>query len=239
MNDHTLPSDWMIRPTIDLEMKHYILLGYLQRIQRRFAETKLYPYLDEVELRLKELVDLKRSKAALSVDPKGELKGFDPRTGKPIHANMEQSGTLDMIDELIGIALPRLKGALLQGTDLRDELTTSIRFWPLGIQVLNPTEGWLLLRQGREARVYSYCMPLLRESEEQFQYRSVVTRYRGSSPISISHTYEQLRSALLKEEPSKPLASTFVLESDLDLPYIETFMPLAKRLVYEHIAGTV
>lgn len=237
MNDHMLPSDWMIRPTIDLEMKHYILLGYLQRVQRRFAETKLYPYLDEVELRLKELVDLRRSKAALSVDMKGELKGFDPRTGKPIHANMEQSGTLDVIDELIGIALPGLNGALLQGKELRDELTTSIRFWPLGVQMLNPTEGWLLLRQGREARVYSYCMPLLRESKEQFQYRSVVTRYHGSSPISISHTYEQLRSALLKQEPSMPMASTFVLESDVDLPYIETFMPLAKRLVYEHIVG--
>lgn len=235
MNDHMLPSDWLIRPRIDLEMKHYILLGYLQRVQRRFAETKLYPYLDEVELRLKELVDLKRSKAALSVDKKGELKGFDPKTGKPIHASVEQPGTLDVIDELIGIALPKLNGAVRQGNELRDELTTSIRFWPLGVQMLNPTEGWLLLRQGREARVYSYCMPLLRESKAQFQYRSVVTRFQGSSPISISHTYEQIRSALLKQEPSMPLASTFVLESDVDLPYIETFMPLAKRLVYEHI----
>ncbi len=238
MNENSLPSDWMIRPTIDLEMKHYILLGYLQRIQRRFAESKLYPYLDEVEQRLRELIALQRSKAALSLDLKGELKGFDPRTGKPIHASMEQFQTLDVIDELIGIALPSLNGAVLQGKELRDELTTGIRFWPLGVQVLNPTAGWLLLRQGKEARVYSYSMPLLRESQEQYQYRSVVTRYQGSSPISISHTYEQIRSALLKQEPSMPMASTFVLESDVDLPYIETFMPLAKRLVYEHIAGT-
>lgn len=235
MSEHSLPSDWMIRPAIDLEMKQYILLGYLQRVQRRFAETKLYPYLDELEQRLKELVVLQRSKAALSSGLHGEMKGFDPRTGQPIYGSVEQPASLDVIDELIGIALPQLSGTMVRGKELRDELATRIRFWPLGVQFLDPTVGWLLLRQGNEARVYSYSMPLLREPTEQHQYRSVVTRYHGSHTVSISNTYEHIRSALLKQKRSLPMASTFVFESDVELPYIETFMPLAKRLVYEHM----
>lgn len=236
MNENSLPSDWLIRPAIDLEMKRYVLLGYLQRVQHRFAETKLYPYLDELELRLMELLALRRTKAALSQVLHGELKGFDPATGQAIYGGLEQAPPLDVIDELIEIAVPSLNSAMLRGKELRDELATRIRFWPLGVQMLDATAGWLLLRQGMEARVYSYAMPLLRESDEHHQYRSVVTRYQGTYPLGISHTYEQIRRGLLKQEPQFPLASTFVLETDIALPYIETFMPLAKRLVYEHIA---
>src|SRR5690554_1142259 len=31
-NDTGLPRDWVVRPAIDLELKQYMLLGYLQRV---------------------------------------------------------------------------------------------------------------------------------------------------------------------------------------------------------------
>ena len=43
-----LPRDWVCRPALDLELKQYLLLAYLQRVNARFAELKLYPYLDEL-----------------------------------------------------------------------------------------------------------------------------------------------------------------------------------------------
>lgn len=48
MEQTVLPLDWAFRPTLDVEMKHYILLGYLQRVQARFSERKLYPHLNEL-----------------------------------------------------------------------------------------------------------------------------------------------------------------------------------------------
>jgi hypothetical protein len=217
-------------------MKQYLLLAYLQRVQHRFAESKLYPHLDELEQRLKELVNLRRSKEELSAHIHGDLLGFDPTTGKPMHATLEQTGTLDVIDAVIDFAMPSLQGMLADGKGLRQELAARIQFAPLGVQPLSPTVGWLLLRTGREARVYHYTMPLLRESQEQYQYRSVVTRYWTTYPVSLCHSYEHIKAKLMHARPDLPVPGTYVLESDTELPYIETFIPLAKMLVYEHIA---
>lgn len=239
MSYSSLPSDWMLHPAIDLELKQYVLLAYLQRVQRRFAESKLYPHLDELEQRLLELVRLRRSKEELARNIHGELLGFDPITGRPMHAAVEQAAPLDVIDAVIDFAVPGLKGMIADGMGLREELAARIHFAPLGVQPLSPTAGWLLLRTGKEARVYHYAMPLLRESRENYQYRSVVTRYWASYPIGISHTYEHIRAKLMNERRDLPVPGTFVLEAEPELPTIETFIPLAKMLVYDHIAGAI
>ncbi len=225
----------MLRPAIDLELKQYVLLAYLQRVQRRFGESKLYPYLDEMEQRLLELVRLRRSKDQLTANIHGDLMGFDPATGNPKHSPIEQAGALDVIDAVIDFAIPGLQGMISDGQDLREELTARIHFAPLGVQPLSPTTGWLLLRTGMEARVYQYSMPLLRESQEQYQYRSVVTRYWTSYRVGIGQTYESIRAKLTRFRPDLPVPGTFVLEAETELPYIETLIPLAKMLVYEHI----
>jgi len=232
-----LPSDWVLRPAIDLELKQYTLLAYLQRVQQRFSETKLYPHLDELEVHHSELLRIQRSKGSLSANIHGDLVGFDPATGQAIHAPAPQPDVLDVIDDVIEFALPGLRRMIANGSELRQELTALIRFEPLGVQPLKPTEGWLFLGSGRETRVYRYAMPLLREHQEQHQYRSVVTRYHGTYPRSISHTYEHVRATLIGTRPDLPVPATFVFDSTSSIPYIETFMPLAKQLVYEHIVG--
>ena len=66
MEQSTLSQDWAFRPALDVELKHYILLGYLQRVEARFAERKLYPHLHEVRTHLDELLRVKRSKSDLA-----------------------------------------------------------------------------------------------------------------------------------------------------------------------------
>lgn len=232
-----LPSDWVLRPAIDLELKQYTLLAYLQRVKQRFSETKLYPHLDELEAHHNELLRIQRSKDSLSASIHGDLTGFDATTGKPLYAQAQQPDMLDVIDEVIEFALPGLRRMIANGSELRQQLTGMIRFEPLGVQPLKPTEGWLFLGAGGEARVYHYAMPLLREHQQQYQYRSVVTRYHGTYPRSISNTYEHIRARLIGTRPELPVPATFIFDSTSRIPYIETFMPLAKQLVYEHIVG--
>ena len=115
-------------------------------------------------------------------------------------------------------------------------MAEGIHFSPVGVLPLRSHEGWLLLRSGREARVYNFAMPLLRESSEEFQYRSVVTRYVTSYTMGIACTYEYIKADLVKHHRHLPAPATFAFEADRELPYIETYMPLAKQLVYDHIA---
>ena len=228
-----LPMDWVLRPAIDLELKQYTLLAYLQRVRGRFGEQKLYPYLDELRTHMEELLRLRQGKDELEKGLSSDLMGFDPLTGDPVHAPVERPGSLDVIDAVIDFALPGLREALSEGTELRQELVQRIRFGPVGLLPLRTTEGWLILRSGREARVYGYAMPLLREHREEHQYRSVVTRYVGSYTVDVACTYEHIRMELIGHRGrSLPVPATFVFEASDSLPHIETFMPLAKQIMY-------
>jgi hypothetical protein len=64
--DHGLSSDWILAPGIDLELKEYMLLGYLQRVHARFDQHKLYPYLDELRDHLERLRVLRQQRADLA-----------------------------------------------------------------------------------------------------------------------------------------------------------------------------
>ena len=234
-----LPKDWVVRPALDAELKRYMLLGYLQRVNARFSERKLYPYLEDIKAHVEELVQLRRTKEDLERSLAGPLLGFDPRTGDPQYEPVDDDALLSIIDEVLEFSIPGLNKALIDGRELREEIADRIRISPVGIQPLNAKEGWLLLRTGREARVYAYAMPLFREAREEKQYRSVHTRYVTSCTVSIGHTYEQIRSELLNSHRNMPNPAVFVFESDIDLPHIETFMPLAKQMVYEQITTNI
>jgi hypothetical protein len=234
---HTgLPKDWVFRPYIDLELKQYTLLAYLQRVQQRFAEEKLYPHLEEIRAHLDELLRLRSMKADFERNLQGDLVGFDPRTGQALHEPVTEHELLAVLDEIIDMAVPDLQRMWSDGSDLRSRLAEGIHFSPVGVLPLRSHEGWLLLRSGRETRVYNFAMPLLRESSEAYQYRSVVTHYVTSYSMGIAHTYEHIKAELVKQHRHMPAPATFAFEAERELPYIETYMPLAKQLVYEHIA---
>ncbi len=232
-----LSKDWVVLPAIDPELKRYVLLAYLQRVNARFAERKLYPYLEDLRSHVAHLVQLRRSKDELSQSMPGTLIGFDPRTGDAIHQRMNDDELLEMIDEVIDFSIPGLHKAFTQGQELKLELAEHIQFTPVGIQPLHATEGWLLLRVGKDARVYAYTMPLLREHSEVEQYRSVHTRFVTTYSVGIGCTYEHIKAELRNRHKDLPNPATFVFEADLPLPHIETFMPLAKQLVYEFISS--
>ncbi len=235
--DTGLPKDWVYSPSIDLELKQYTLLGYLQRVKSRFAERKLYPHLEHVQSHVAELLHLQRSKERLANRLGGPLIGFDPATGSPIHERPVEDELLKVIDEVIEFAVPGLRKVQDEGLDLRQELTQHVVFIPVGLQPLHVSEGWLLLRTGKEARVYSYSMPILLEPKEDLRHRNLLTRYVTTFTLGIGRTYEHIKADLIRRHPSLPNPATFAVETDLELPRIETFMPLAKWLVQTHLTA--
>lgn len=237
MGYYGLPRNWVVQPAIDLELKQYTLLAYLQRIRKRFAEKKLYPYLEDVRSHLDELLLLRGKKDMLSRDLARELKGFDPVTGHAIHERPMEDDLLGVVDAVIDLAVPDLERIMNEGIGLRSDIAGIIRFEPIGVQPILANEGWLFLRTGREARVYGYALNILRELDEQHQYRSIVTRYVSTYPLTLTNTFEHIRSDLICRFRDLPTPAVFLFETDLGIPHIETFMPLAKQRVYEYLVG--
>jgi hypothetical protein len=231
----TLPKDWAYAPALDAELKRYLLLAYLQRVERSFAEHKLYPFLSDLDAHITELrrlrADLERMQRALCK----ELSGFDAETGGAIRDPLPTDPWLTIVDEVIGNSLPELAHMHGNGLALRDEISRSIQFGPVGLLPLEPRAGWLLLRAGRDASAYAYELALVRAPHGDDPRRTVRTRYVTSFSMGIASTFERIKESLIVRDPLLPNPAVFAFETDLSLPRIETYMPVAKQLLYEVI----
>ncbi len=233
-----LTKDWILVPAIDRELKRYTLLAYLQQVGLRFAERKLYPYLLDVADHLDGLELLQQRADDLRSTMPRDITGLDPRTGTVTYAPLPApEGALGVIDEVIDDALPELRERLAQGGELRERICEHIQFGPVGVQPLDPRAGYLLLRQGHQARIYTYSVTLLRDADQELHWRSVVTQYVGSRALGLHRPYEAIRAELIATRPQLPVPATFGFECTWEVPHIETFMPLAKQLVHRYITA--
>ena len=232
----TSSGNGLLTVDLDEELTRYRLLAYLQRVERRYDEQKLYPHLDELHTRLVQLRALRADQERLQQASPGEVTGIDLQHGELIRSGPDMPKALRALDAIIDRALPALQQLMDRGTELRLRIAGHIHFAPVGLLPLRTTEGYLLLRQGREATVYQYDLTLLHGTDPELEHHNVRTRYVTSCTVRPGSTYHQIKTGLVRRLGQLPNPATFVFESDITLPRMETFMPLAKRLVYRAIA---
>ena len=61
-----LSPNWITEGWIDFEYKKYLLLDYLQDVNRQFDRKKLYPTLSEIISHFQNLLELKEKKSIVS-----------------------------------------------------------------------------------------------------------------------------------------------------------------------------
>lgn len=222
---------------VDREAEHYRLLAYMQRVDLHYRERKLYPCLDELHDRFEQLSELQRRRDALAMTMPREITGIDLRKGELVRAAVPEDELLRAVDTMISSGLPELHNALERGVELRARLSAGIRMEPVGLLPLHVREGYILLHQGREARVYNYTLILPAIVPGVPAHHVLRTRYVADYPIGITCTYEQVKADLVRSHAYLPNPAVFALTSDTPLPAIETFVPLAKQLVYELVSA--
>lgn len=225
------PYNWFTVPA-DEEADMYRLLAYVQRIDSYYRARKLYPYLDELRGRLDQLKELRRRRDELTASMPREITGVDLRKGELVRSALREDELLRAIDAMIGQSLPELTNALERGEDLRAHLAASIRFEQVGLLPIYAREGYLLIHHGREARAYSYALALPILGKETSAHQALRTRYVADYTIGITCTYEHVKADLVRNHVHLPNPAVFAFSSAVSLPPIETFVPLAKQLVY-------
>ena len=99
--EHGLEQDWLLAPGFDLELKQYVLLGYLQRVEARFSERKLYPHLDELWAHAKRLTQLQQHLQSTNEALGGEVIGVDLERAELVRAKAQESELLNVIRDVI------------------------------------------------------------------------------------------------------------------------------------------
>jgi hypothetical protein len=231
-----LSTSWAASPSFDLELKRYQLLAFLQRVQRGFDAHKIYPYLAELRSRLEDVLSLQRSREASQELRNGRLLGFDMRRGRLVKEVTPDPAQLEVVDTLVALALPELLHHAGAGEDLRSCLLAELRLTPIGLQPMYQHEGWLMLRDGPEARVYSYSIPWLVNTALFDPAMQVRTHYVTSfswGPLDHLDDHRQELNSL----GNTCWMAAFALESERQLPRMETLLPLGRHLLFQRIAA--
>ncbi len=213
----------------DFEARQYHILSRLQHCYESFSHNKLYPTLAE-------LVDLRA--ALLDImngmhDIQGRVshvKEVDLEEGKLIFEDSTTADDLLRTAELIAWALPQIEKTIEEGVGIYNFVEEHIQIEQVGIMPMYREEGYWFVPEHRAALLHllRYELSLFTSSNERF--RQLKTLNLGDVPQGhIIQSPESIKLQLIEQFRDLPNPATFICETDLDFPYSETILPIAKR----------
>ncbi|MCC6599142.1 MAG: hypothetical protein IT223_00535 [Crocinitomicaceae bacterium] len=233
---NTLPLNWITEGAPDFEYKKYLLLAYLQKCRQQFDQTRLYPSLAELIEHFRNLNDLRESMNLVNNRLPKEISGIDmTTTSLQFISNELPEDAVQTVTEIIEFALPNLRHTIHEGKDIYELVERHIEILPVGLIPLHKSEGFLMLSQDQSAEVhiYSYRHSVIVGVEENYQ--SLQLNYVYTESKTIANTIEQIKLNLAKKYQELPNPATFFCVSHLNVPLVETLLPVSKRLLVKSL----
>jgi len=232
----TLSETWFADGYIDFELKKYTLLAYLQEVNKYFNENKLYPQLGDIIFHYNNLVAFRENKKFLEEQFPKKLSGIQIEKLQVLYEQMIQDDTLmQELEEIINYSAGRMKKAISNGTEIYEFVEDKLKIFPVGIVPLDTNEGYFFLSEGSHSytRVYQYRLSFFEKHDEK--YRSIRTEYIDSWQRNMAHSYEHIKSELVKIKSELPNPAVYSIETELRFPLEETLLPIAKRSLVRYI----
>jgi hypothetical protein len=232
-----LNKNWLTEGLVDFEYKKYILLSYLQEVNRNFREIRLYPFLSDLVFHYQNLLSVKENKQLLYENFPKEISKADFKKLKLVYKEMIQDDSImQEIEDILSYAIPEFKKNLEEGKDIYKYVEENMIISPVGLVPLRANEGYVFLIQAnnKDTSVYEYQISIFESSNES--YRGIHMNYLESFKKNLISTYENEKLAIIKRYKKLPNPATYLIESRVACPFNETLLPIAKRLLIKHIA---
>lgn len=231
----TLSKDWLTEGLIDFEYKKYILLAYLQKVHEHFKEKKLYPDFTELIAHFKYLKELKETEERLQSNFKKQIDTVDLEKLSFNYKAVDEEEWLREIKQIIEYGLPLLAKEVMEGKSVYDYVEKQICIEPLGIMPINKNEGYFLLMfpGNKKVEAYNYALsPITYMNETAMGLR---TNYFSTYTTSLALPLDKIKQELIDQNPYLPNPAVYVFTSKTAIPAEESFLPIAKRLLYSSI----
>jgi hypothetical protein len=233
----SLSETWFAEGYIDFELKKYTLLAYLQEINKYFDENKLYPQLADIIFHYNNLVAFRENKKFLQEHFPKKLSGIQLEKLQVLYEQMIQDDELmQELEEIINFSAGKMKNTIHNGTEIYEFVEGNINIEPVGIIPIDTREGYFFLSPGNHnnTHIYYYRLSFFEKHDEK--YRSIRTAYIDKRHRNMTHTYEQIKSELIKHRNELPNPAVYSIETELSFPVDETLLPIAKRSLVKYIA---
>lgn len=232
-----LSETWFAEGFIDFELKKYVLLGYLQEINKYFNENKLYPQLADLIFHYNNLIAFRENKRFLQEQFPKKLTGLQMEQLQMLYEQMIADDELmQELEDIITFSAGKMKSTIGSGTEIYEFVEGKMTISPVGLIPLDIQEGYFFLSIGksRTTRVYQYRLSFFEKYEEK--YRSIKTVYLQMQQRSMVYTYENIKRELIKTRTELPNPAVYCIETELSFPVEETLLPIAKRSLVKYIS---
>lgn len=232
-----LSKDWLTQGLIDFEYKKYLLMAYLQTVKNSFGKVELYPFLADLVFHYRNLQAVKENKSLLRDSFPKELSLEELKKLELSYREMiEDDSVMSELESIINFALPQIKDSLQEGSMIYEYVESQCEISPVGVTPLYAKEGYLFVTQPpeKETTIYRYQMSIFEGSQEQL--RSLNTEFIERVEKNPSNTYERLKLDLIRKFKDLPNPAAFLILARMKFPFVETLMPVAKRLFVKHIS---
>ena len=232
-----LQPDWFMQNWLDAEYQKYVVMAYLQAVQKNFVEYKLCPDLPELRSHYDAGIRFSRGKGTLNAAfPKRISRVTGPPPRIEYKSEVTEPAFMAEMDAIMEFALPRFQAMLTEGQQRWADIVRSLTLAPVGLLPLRPEEGYLLLHATEQAemQVYYFCLTLY--SDQEPGGRLVQLRFVEAVRKSLVNTLENIKLDLIRRHRHMPNPATFMLESQKNYPIQETLLPIARQLLVQAVA---
>jgi hypothetical protein len=234
----SLGINWFIEGSIDFEHKKYILLDYLQEINRHFDKSRLYPNLTDLIFHYNNLLDFKNNKSALQQAFPQRLTKADIDAVKLTYQKIVQDdASMAEIESIIYYALSKMNPAIQTGKEIYDFVESRLNIDPIGLVPLMPYHGYFSLRNGKERTnyIYEYQVTIFENKDDKF--RGINVQFIDTYEQSITTTPEYIKLDLIRRHKHLPNPALYYVQSDITFPLEQTLLPVAKRSLVKYISS--
>lgn len=234
-----LKDNWLTDGLIDFEYKKYVLLAYLKRVKESFGRVELYPHLSDLVFHYRNLVALRDNKALIFESFPKELSLENLKMLELNYKKMiEDDVVMQEIESILEFAVPQLKDSMKEGSTIYEFVESKCELSPVGVVPLYAHEGYMFITQPpeNETNVYRYQVTVYQNSAEQM--RGLQTQLVYTTHYNFTNTYEQMKLTLIRQYSDLPNPAAFLVLSKMKFPYLQTLVPVAKRLLVKHLSKT-
>jgi hypothetical protein len=228
-----LSLDVFIRAVHDLESSQFQVLSGLKRIHTNFHHNKIYPDLSALIELHSTLQSIAHNADMLeSLVPK-RLADFNLQQGLVYEQQRLRDSDFDTIRELIEWALPHIQRAIEEGRTMFEFIDDSITLDVVGILPTYLEEGYFFVPDNITSSIHliRYEVSIFTSANERFRSlkTSLIKTIQHGSQTPIVQPSQSIKLALMSEFPDMPNPATFAFSTDLEFPFQESVLPVAKR----------
>lgn len=221
----------------DTERTRFEVLNGLKTMRSNFHHNRIFPDLTALIELFNTLQSITQSADDLRTKAHRSIKDLNLEERKVIYEETPiNDNDFEQIRDLMLWALPHLQDAIEEGKTMFEFVDESLALEVVGILPSYLEEGYLFIPDNASSMLHliKYEVSIFTGAGER--YRSLKTSVvKSLHQSSIMQPVQSIKLSLMQEFPELPNPATYSFETDLEFPFYETILPVAKRRLLRYL----